>query len=251
MNGLRSRFIPVLLMDNGGLTKTINFEGQRYLGDPINTILTFNEKFVDELALFDIKISQSDMEIDLDFLDKCARNAAMPLCYGGGVKSVDLALKIISIGFEKVSINSALFQNPDLVNNISNSIGAQSTVICLDIKCQQDGIYVVCSNRGKEVVSDLPEFLSRITQLKFGELIIHNIDRDGTKLGLDRELMNIVASSVNCPITFVGGAHSKQELLEIASEGGLFGLGAGSAFIYSGKNDAVLPNYIPRHSKRT
>ena len=131
---LRSRYIPVLLIEDGELTKTKKFEDGIYVGDPINAIRIFNEKKVDELGLFDISITKNGTKIDFDLLKDVAVNANMPLTYGGGICSVEDAARIISLGFEKVSISAAFFDRPTLVNDITSEVGAQSVAVCLDVK---------------------------------------------------------------------------------------------------------------------
>lgn len=249
-NNLRSRFIPVLLMDDQRLTKTIKFSGDKYLGDPVNTILTFNEKKVDELFLIDISATEKKTSLDFEFLEKCARSARMPLGYAGGVHSLEDAKRLISIGFEKVTLCSAYHNNHNLVGELASVLGAQSVVICLDVKETEPGAYDVYSNRGKLHCGRLEKILEKLQKLDFGELLISNMSRDGMKTGIDINLLNTVLAKVKVPVTYVGGAASKSELISISRSYQGLGLGAGSAFIFSGKRSAVLPTYISHYMKR-
>lgn len=247
---LRSRYTPVLLMEGHRLIKTRQFSGSRYLGDPINTIFTFNEKCVDELILMDITRSSSSSDVDVEFLRKCAQNATMPICYGGGINTIDVALQLVEAGIEKLSLNSVLYKSPEFINKLSACIGAQSVAVCLDVRKNEKGEYCVYSNRNTVNQGLLSAKLNSVSNLNFGELIIHNIDRDGTKLGLDKKLIDIIWSITDRPVTFIGGSFKKTELLDLGKLYKGIGLGAGSAFVFMGSNDAVLPNYFSTDQKR-
>jgi cyclase len=149
---LRSRYIPVLLIEDGELTKTRQFKEGIYVGDPINAIRIFNEKRVDELALFDISVTRNKTIIDFELLKDIAVNANMPLTYGGGIKTVADASKIISLGFEKVSISAAFFETPEIVNDISTEVGSQSVAVCLDVK-KINNEYTFFTHRGTKKVN--------------------------------------------------------------------------------------------------
>ena len=131
---LRSRIIPSLLLQDGGLFKTIRFKDGKYVGDPINAVKIFNEKEVDELCLFDIGVKGCVTEPDFNLLEKIAREAAMPLCYGGGVKCVQDAIRLVSMGFEKVSLSGSAIEDLSLIKAIASAIGSQSTVVTLDVR---------------------------------------------------------------------------------------------------------------------
>jgi cyclase len=240
---LRSRYIPVLLVDDGELTKTRQFEDGIYVGDPINAIRIFNEKQVDELALFDISVTKKNTQIDFDLLKDIAVNANMPMTYGGGIKTVADASKIISLGFEKVSISSAFFDNPEILNMITSDVGAQSVAVCLDVK--KDNIdYSIFTHRGtKKVKLGLLEALELLENNSFGEVIINSIDRDGTYSGYDMELARIVRENTSVNITILGGCNALANIVDLEKEIGVCGCAAGSFYTFVGKNNAVLLNY--------
>ena len=131
---LRPRIIPSLLIHKNGLVKTINFKDPKYIGDPINVVRIFNEKEVDELMLFDIDASVNQNEPNYKTIENIASECRMPLCYGGGIKNVEQAKKIFSLGVEKVSISSAAISNPNLIKEIVKKVGSQSMVVVLDVK---------------------------------------------------------------------------------------------------------------------
>ena len=131
---LYPRIIPCLLVKNKGLVKTVRFKDPRYVGDPINTVKIFNEKEVDELAVLDIDATAENREPDYKMIENLSIECRMPLCYGGGVKTVEQVLRILKLGVEKVSISSAIIQNPALVTQIAEQVGNQSVVVVLDVK---------------------------------------------------------------------------------------------------------------------
>jgi cyclase len=240
---LRSRYIPVLLIEDGELTKTRQFEEGVYVGDPINAIRIFNEKEVDELGLFDISVTKNGTQIDFDLLKDIAVNANMPLTYGGGVKTVVDASKIISLGFEKVSISAAFFDRPTLVNDITTEVGAQSVAVCLDVK-KINNEYSIFTHRGtKKIKWSLLQTLEFIEKNPIGEVIINSIDRDGTFAGYDIELAKIVRSNSSVNITILGGCRDVADISELETQIGVCGCAAGSYFTFVGKNNAVLLNY--------
>jgi cyclase len=240
---LRSRYIPVLLIEDGELTKTKEFKEGIYVGDPINAIRIFNEKQVDELGLFDISITQNGTKIDFDLLRDIAVNANMPLTYGGGVKSVKDASRIISLGFEKVSISSAFFDTPTLINDIIAEVGAQSIAVCLDVK-RINNEYVLFTHRGTQKANwTLEKALEFIENNPIGEVIINSIDRDGTFTGYDIELAKLVRRVVSINMTVLGGCNGMEDIASLERNIGVCGCAAGSFFTFVGKNNAVLLNY--------
>ena len=131
---LSARIIPCLLIKNSGLVKTVNFEKPKYVGDPINAVRIFNEKEADELIVLDIDATVHGREPNYQVIKNLAAECRMPLCYGGGVKSVDVLKRIISLGVEKVAISAAAITNPNLVSQAAKIVGSQSVVVVLDAK---------------------------------------------------------------------------------------------------------------------
>lgn len=240
---LRSRYIPVLLIEDGELTKTKQFKEGIYVGDPINAIRIFNEKQVDELCLFDISVTKNNAQIDFELLKDIAVNANMPLTYGGGIKSVADASKIISLGFEKVSISAAFFDTPAILNKINTEVGAQSVVVCLDVK-KVNNDYSIFTHRGtRKVELSLFHTLQLLEKNSIGEIIINSIDRDGTFAGYDIELARIVRENSSINITILGGCTDLVNIAELERHIGVCGCAAGSFYTFVGKNNAVLLNY--------
>lgn len=241
---LRPRIIPSLLIHNNGLVKTINFKDPKYVGDPINAVRIFNEKEVDELTIFDIDATVNNSKPNFELLEKLANQSRMPLCYGGGVKTVEDALKIFSLGIEKIAINSGIIDNPNLISEIADRVGSQSVVAVLDVKKKFFGGYELAVNNGKKLTGINPvDFAIKAQELGAGELIINSIDRDGTMKGFDLELINKIADVVKIPITALGGAGTLSDIKKVISAHGIIGVAAGSLFVFKGPYKAVLINY--------
>jgi imidazole glycerol-phosphate synthase subunit HisF len=243
---LRTRVIPSLLLHHGELVKTVRFAAEQYVGDPINAVRIFNEKAVDELAIFDIGVSAEGGEIDFALLRDIASQATMPLAYGGGVTSVADARQLVRMGFEKVSVSSAAIKRPPFISELALALGSQSVALCLDVKRSSRAVdgYDVFAGRGSaKVERGLVELCQAAQRGGVGEIIVNSIDRDGTMTGYDIELARLVRRSVRCPLTMLGGAASVNDIAELERAVGVVGAAAGSMFVFKGKNRAVLINY--------
>lgn len=241
---LRSRFVPILLYSNKGFVKTFNFKDPKYLGDPINVIKIFNEKKVNEITIFDIDATSKRTEINFDLLERVSRESKMPVCYGGGVKDVETAEKLLSIGIEKISISSAAILDPILIKKISDRIGKQSVVVTLDVKKKWNGTYEVYINNGKTNTGiSLRKFLKNLDYNFVGEVCINSIDKDGTSNGYDLNLIKTHYNDIKSHSTFVGGCNSIDDITNIFKDYSPIGLGASSFVVLKGKFKAVLISY--------
>ena len=242
---LRARVIPCLLLKDKGLVKTIKFKDPKYVGDPINAVKIFNEKEVDELMFLDIDASSRGTEPDYALIEKIANECRMPLCYGGGVKSVDQAQKIIKLGAEKVAISSIIFDHPEIINEMAEVIGRQSVIAVIDIKKNIFGKYDIYTHNGKKKIKDgLDKTLSILEEIGIGELVINSIDCDGVMKGYDINLADYVRDLVSCPLTILGGASSQENILNLIERYKVIGAAAGSLFVFKGIYRAVLINYL-------
>lgn len=212
----------------------------------MNAVKIFNEKEVDELAFFDLDASVKGQVPNLPLLKSIAVESRMPMCYGGGVDSAEMASRIINIGFEKVSISAAALQRPALIHEMAEAVGSQSVVVTLDVKRNKflPG-YTIYRHNGKEKVKlDLLDFCQQAVELGAGEIVINSIDRDGEMKGYDLELAKMVRQRVSCPFTMLGGAGSVADMQALIDEVGVVGAAAGSLFVFKGPYRAVLINYV-------
>jgi len=247
---LRPRIIPSLLLHDKGLVKTVNFKSPKYVGDPINAVRIFNEKEVDELAFFDIDATVLNKEPDYTLIEKLANQSRMPLCYGGGVKTIDQAQKIFGLGIEKIALSSAVIKTPNLVTQIAERVGSQSVIVVLDIKKKLLGGYEVYTHNGKQSTGINPlKFAKELEHLGAGEIIINSIDQDGMMKGYDLSLIDKVAEAISIPLTVLGGAGSLSDIEKVIEKHGVIGVAAGSLFVFKGPYKAVLINYPSQKEK--
>lgn len=241
---LRPRIIPSLLVHENGLVKTVNFKNPKYVGDPINAVRIFNDKGVDELAVFDIDATVLGKEPNYSLIERLASQSMMPLCYGGGVKTVEQAQRIFSLGIEKIALSSAVLQNPKLITDISERVGAQSVIVVLDVKKKILGGYEVYTHNGKKATGINPfKFAEDAQELGAGEIVINSIDKDGLMKGYDLDLIAKVREKITVPMTVLGGAGSLEDIEKVIDKHGVIGVAAGSLFVFKGPYKAVLINY--------
>ena len=241
---LRPRIIPCLLVSNRGLVKTVNFKNPKYVGDPINAVRIFNEKEADELTILDIDATRLGKEPDYKSIEYWASECRMPLCYGGGIKTVEQAQKIISLGVEKIAISSEAVKNPDIITKIAERVGNQSVVVVLDFKKKFFGGYELVTINATKLAKQNPfDFASQAIKLGAGEIVINTVDMDGTMKGYDLELIKKIKSSITTPLTVLGGAGSLADIELLIKEFGIIGASAGSLFVFKGVYRAVLINY--------
>jgi cyclase len=219
------------------------------VGDPINAVRIFNEKEVDELAVFDIDATVEGREPNYGVIEKLAVECRMPLCYGGGISTPDQARRIVQLGVEKVALSSALVANPGLAAEISSSLGRQSVVAVLDVRRTLFGsIEVVTHNARRKARLGFLQLLDELSAAGIGELIINSVDRDGRMKGYDLNLVETVRERVDVPLTVLGGAGSLEDISALVERYGVIGAAAGSLFVFKGVHRAVLINYPSRAS---
>ena len=239
-----SRVIPCLLLRNNGLVKTVKFKDSTYIGDPINAIKIFNEKEVDELIFLDIDASKEKKEPPFNLLKNIASECFMPLCYGGGISSIDQISEIIKCGVEKVSINTHAVKNPLFIKNAADIYGSSTIVAAIDVKKNIFGKYQIYINGGSENTNKDPlEFAKLIEQMGAGEIFLNSIDKDWTMTGYDIELIKKISNSVKIPVIACGGAGNIEHMREAIQQGAAAAVSAGSFFVFYGKRKAVLISY--------
>ncbi len=247
---LKHRVVPCLLLRKGGLVKTQKFVNPKYVGDPINAIRIFNEKEVDELMVLDIEASKTNREPNYDLIEQFAGECFMPLCYGGGITSVNQAKRLFSIGVEKVSIQTSALANISLVTEVASFFGNQSLVVSIDIKKNLLGHPKLYSSAtGKILDQDWIEYLKMAVAAGAGEILINAVDRDGTLSGMDLPLIEHAASTCSVPLIAVGGVGSLSDI-KAAVKAGASAVAAGAFFVYHGPHRAVLITY-PKYDELT
>jgi cyclase len=246
---LRPRIIPCLLVKGGGLVKTVNFRSPKYVGDPINAVRIFNEKEVDELMVVDIDATAERREPNYTLIKNLASECRMPLCYGGGVTTVEQFQRLVRLGVEKVAISAAAVHNPNLVSEAAAKVGGQSVVVVMDVRKGPSEYKLWTHNGNTETPYQPVEFAKRMQDLGAGEIVVNSIDRDGVMKGYDYELAARVREATSVPLTILGGAGSLNDIAELIRMFGVIGVAAGSLFVFKGVYRAVLINYPGRNQK--
>ena len=240
----RIRVIPVLLLRNGDLVKTIRFANPAYVGDPINAVRIFNDKRVDELMLLDIAANPSRAATSETLLGEIASEAFMPVAVGGGIASLDQVERILKLGAEKVVVNSAALDSPSLVTDIADRFGSQSVVVSMDVRRKLFGSYRVYAHSGRDNVGiDPATHARRVADAGAGEILVTAVDREGTGTGYDLPLIRLIADAVDVPVIANGGATSIDDFTAAVRDGHASAVAASSMFIYQGKHRAVLINF--------
>lgn len=243
MSELFNRVIPCLLLQDGGLVKTQRFRKPRYVGDPINAIRIFNEKYVDELVFLDITASRTGAEPDYDLIARIAGECFMPLCYGGGIRTLAQARRIVAAGVEKIAVNSMAIERPQLLGELAAELGASSVVAAIDVKHDVFGrLRVFHPGRRRTTRLDPVEHAQAMVEAGAGELFINNVDRDGMSCGFDTKLISEITAAVKVPVIACGGASDLDDMRSVI-EAGASAAAAGSMFVFYGPHRAVLISY--------
>lgn len=238
------RVIPCLQNDGGRVVKTTRFRDSSYVGDLINSLRIFNEKEVDEIAVVDIAATRAGRGPNFELINQMASECFMPLAYGGGISSEAEIKEIIKLGVEKVILNTAALENLDLIRKASKAVGSQSIVVSIDVKRGWFGGYKVFTRSGtKRVSNDLTSTLDAVSAAGAGEILLNAIDRDGTFLGYDHELIKAVTEKTTLPVIAGGGASDTEDLVRAVELSGASAVAAGALCIYRGPHRAVLLSY--------
>jgi len=244
---LKHRVIPCLLLRNGGLVKTMRFANPKYVGDPINAIRIFNDKEVDEIMVLDIMTSKEQKEPNYVLIEQFAGECFMPLCYGGGIRTVDQAKRLFALGVEKVCLQTAALNDLTIVTQIAEQFGNQSVLISIDIKKNWLGKNQLYSSaNGKSLPQDWMNFLQKAVAAGAGEVVLNSVDRDGMMQGMDIELIREVSDAISVPLIAVGGAGSLNDI-KAAIDAGASAVSAGAFFVFHGPHRAVLITYPQYH----
>ncbi|QRM20584.1 imidazole glycerol phosphate synthase subunit HisF [Dechloromonas sp. TW-R-39-2] len=217
---LAKRIIPCLDVTAGRVVKGTNFVGLRDAGDPIEIARRYNEQGADEVTFLDITASSDQRDIILHIVEACAEQVFIPLTVGGGVRKVEDVRRLLNAGADKVSMNTAAVNDPDLVFNASSKVGSQCIVVAIDAKQTAPGQWNVFTHGGRNNTGlDVIEWAKKVAALGAGEILLTSMDRDGTKNGFDLALTRAVSDAVSIPVIASGGVGNLQHLADGVSEG--------------------------------
>jgi cyclase len=245
---LKHRVIPCLLMLDDGLVKTTRFAKPKYVGDPINAIRIFSDKEVDELMVLDIGASRQGREPNYGLIEQFAGECFMPLCYGGGVSTVEQAQRLFALGVEKVCIQTTALRDMGLIRRIADRFGSQSVLFSLDVRRGMLGGRRVRSVPGTPSVSrPWRTVIDDAVRHGAGEIVLNAVDRDGTMKGMDLELISEACKGLPVPLVAIGGVGSLADIRQ-AVDAGASAVGVGAWFVFYGPHRAVLITY-PRYDE--
>jgi cyclase len=217
---LAKRIIPCLDVTAGRVVKGTNFVDLRDAGDPVEIARRYDEQGADEVTFLDITASSDQRDIILHIVEACAEQVFIPLTVGGGVRKVEDVRRLLNAGADKVSINTAAVQNPDLVAEASGKVGSQCIVVAIDAKQTAPGKWNVFTHGGRNDTGiDAVDWAKRVEMLGAGEILLTSMDRDGTRNGFDLALTRAVCDAVGIPVIASGGVGNLQHLADGVSEG--------------------------------
>jgi imidazole glycerol-phosphate synthase subunit HisF len=248
---IRKRIIPVLLIKDKKLIHRSNFDQKTdvYVGDPINAINIFNQYQVDEMVFIDVSKKDAGQKIDFDLLKILTSEAFFPITYGGGINNLNDAKKIINIGFEKIIINSILFDNPKLVVELVNYFGSQSVVGSIDIYSEGGEYFLFDHNKHVKTDMNLKNYIDQIISLNTGEILITHVNNDGNMIGYDSSFFNDIFRLIKKPIIYKGGSRNYSDI-KSALTNNISALASSTIFIMKKKNGGIVLNYPNYEEKK-
>jgi cyclase len=230
---LAKRIIPCLDVNAGRVVKGVNFVELRDAGDPVEIARRYDEQGADEITFLDITASSDDRDIILHIVEAVASQVFIPLTVGGGVRQVEDVRRLLNAGADKVSMNTAAVNNPQLVADASAKVGAQCIVVAVDAKQAAPGRWEVFTHGGRKNTGlDAIEWVRQVEQLGAGEILLTSMDRDGTRAGFDLPLTRAVAEAVGIPVIASGGVGTLQHMADGVTEGRADAVLAASIFHY-------------------
>lgn len=242
---LAKRVIPILLVKNNQLVKSTKYNNHSYVGDPINIIKIFNEKEVDEIIVLDIEKTITGEDLNYELIESLASECFMPLTYGGGIKNIQQAEKLFSIGIEKIILNSVNFKDLDLMRQISKKFGSQSIIAAIDLnKNFFNKIYLFDWVKKKKINLDINNHIHKCINYGAGELLINFVFKEGTLSGFDPKLLKFLDRNISIPLIINGGINSLKNIQECLVCDQIDAIGVGAFFIYYGPHKAVLISYM-------
>jgi len=214
------RVVPCLDVDAGRVVKGVRFAGLRDAGDPVELAARYDLEGADEVVFYDITASAEARETMYEVVARTSEQVFIPLTVGGGVRTLEDARRLLRLGADKVSVNSAAVARPELVREVSATFGAQCTVVGVDMRRRQSGGWEVYTHGGRVPTGiDVMEWVARCEELGAGELVLNSMDRDGTREGYDLELTRLVADSTSIPVVASGGVGKLADLVDGAVKG--------------------------------
>ena len=239
------RIIPCLDVNNGRVVKGVNFVDLKDAGDPVEIARAYDAAGADELVFLDITASCEERDTVVDMVRQVAANVFIPFTVGGGIRTVEDFRKLLREGADKISVNSAAIDRPELITEAAEKFGSQCVVVAIDAKRRQDGGWNIYKHGGRlDTGIDAIEWAKKVEKLGAGEILLTSMDCDGTKAGYDIELTRAIADAVSVPVIASGGAGTLEHFKEALTEGGADAALAASLFHYKELEIKEVKNYL-------
>ena len=239
------RIIPCLDVNNNRVVNGINFVNLKDAGDPVEVAKAYDKAGADELVFLDITASSDARKTVIDMVSRVAENVFIPFTVGGGIRTVDDFKEILRAGADKISVNSAAINNPNLVAEAADKFGSQCVVVAIDAKRRPDGGWNIYKNGGRvDMGIDAIEWAKKVCDLGAGEILLTSMDCDGTKAGYDIELTRAIAEQVSIPVIASGGAGTMEHFYDAFTEGKAEAVLAASLFHYKEMEIRDLKKYL-------
>ena len=249
MEYFAKRIIPCLDVDRGRVVKGVNFVGLRDAGDPVEVAKRYNREGADEITFLDITASYENRDTIVDVVREVAKEVFIPLTVGGGIRKLDDIYRLLNVGCDKVSINSAGIKRPDFINEASKRFGSQCIVVAIDAKRVADNRWHIFTHGGRvDTKIDAIEWAKEAYSRGAGELLVTSMDSDGTKSGFDNELNSKVSEVVDIPVIASGGAGSMEHIREAFTKGRADAALAASIFHFREIDIMDLKRYLRENS---
>jgi imidazole glycerol-phosphate synthase subunit HisF len=241
---LKNRIIPCLDVKNGRVVKGINFVDLKDAGDPVEQAKIYSDGGADEICFLDITASNENRDTIYDVVERTSKKCFVPLTVGGGVRNVGDISKLLNCGADKVSINTAAVKNPEVIVESSKRFGSQCIVVAIDAKKNKDKWEIFTHGGRNNTGIDAIEFAKKMEDSGAGELLVTSMDRDGTQIGYDIELMSNISSKINIPIIASGGVGNLDHLVDGIKIGNASAVLAASIFHYGTYSITQVKEYL-------
>lgn len=242
---LKVRIIPTLLWKDLGLVKGIAFNSWRRIGAIMPAVKVYNIRLVDELIVVDVLATTEGRSPDFEEVRAFSEECFVPLTVGGGIRNIEDIKQLLRAGADKVSINTAAFEHPELISEAAERFGSQCVVVSIDARKNQDGSYSCVSHSGKQNTGREPgEWAEKVERLGAGEILITSVDLDGTMEGYDIQLIQRVTSRVRIPVIASGGAGNYEHMFEALDTGKAAAVAAASIFHFTEQTPQEAKNYL-------
>lgn len=242
---LKTRVMPTLLLKPPTLVKGKKFDSWRRIDIPQTAIRVYNMREVDELVLVDITATLENRPPDFRLIDDLADDCFMPFAVGGGIRSIEDVRNLLASGADKVVVNSAAVENPDLIADIAAEFGSQALIVSIDFRRHHDGTYDVVTRSGNNHIGlDPVAWAIKAAQKGAGEVLLTSIDRDGTMEGYDVEMTQRVSDAVGIPVIASGGAGTYKHMADVLRDGGASAVAAASVFHFTEQTPREAKLYL-------